>query len=445
MTFRDVNRLRILFLSHYFPTKWTGAGVRTSSLLRSLSRLGDVTLVCRQPADVTPEDLHNIKRLCSQFITVPNGSFDWISGIHRLLGSNNKCVKLIPLLLSRKPIFLNYGLMVKNNSIALSSYLGAVRWSDYDILHVGKLMMADVIYESLTRIKECGVYTVVDLDDIDSIVIRRSLMLPSSRPRTAVGRCLHRLDLLRLERYERKIVPLFDASIVCSDVDRDKVVARRLSRNPWIIPNGVDVEYFRPGEREDGCPRDLLFLGNMNYSANVDAVKYFLEKIFPHIVEKMPDCRFVIVGRNAVKALANVTQGHGIRIVGDVADTRVFYRKAALVVTPIRIGGGTRVKILEAMAMGKAIVSTTLGAEGIDAADGKEIALADEEEEFAAKCVFLLGDRRVRGAMGENARRLVAEKYDVKVIDKSIQGYYLSARGIGGECCGRSECGSATP
>ncbi|MCZ6673421.1 MAG: glycosyltransferase family 4 protein [Verrucomicrobia bacterium] len=293
--------------------------------------------------------------------------------------------------------------------------------------------MADVIYKSLEQIKRCGVYTVLDLDDIDSVVIRRSLEWPSVRPRTAVGRYLHNLDFRRLERYEMKIVPPFHACIVCSDIDRDKILNMRLSGNPWIIPNCVDIEYFQPGEPEDESPHDILFLGNMKYSANVDAVIYFVKEIFPRIAEKMPDCRFLAVGRNAVNALSMVTQLDGVSVVGDVSDTREFYRKAALVVTPIRFGGGTRIKVLEAMAMMKAIVSTAVGVEGIGAADGKEIVVADNEEDFAAKCVYLLGNRQVRATIGENARRLVAEKYDVNVIDKIVRGYYLSAQGISEE------------
>ncbi len=367
-----MNKPRILFLSNYFPRPWSGLGVRTSSLLRSLSRCGDVTLVCRTPPDVDPEDLRSITTLCSEYIPVPDASFDWISPHHRLLDSGNRCIKMIPLVFSRKPIYVNQGMVVRNNSNFLSSYLSSVRWSDYDILHVGRLIMADSVYKSLEQIKRYGVYTVVDLDDIDSVVIRRSLEWPSVRPRTAVGRYLHNLDFRRLERYEMKIVPPFHACIVCSDIDRDKILNMRLSANPWIIPNGVDIEYFQPGEPEDESPHDILFLGNMKYSANVDAVIYFVKEIFPRIAEKIPDCRFLAVGRNAVNALSMVTQSDGVRVVGDVSDTREFYRKAALVVTPIRFGGGTRIKILEAMAMMKAIVSTAVGVEGIGAADGKD-------------------------------------------------------------------------
>ena len=421
---------RILFLSHNFPRPWTGLGIRTSCLLRSLSRCGDVTLVCRTPGDVTIGDLGNIKTLCSQYIPVPDTSFDWISPLHRLLGSGNRYVKLIPLLCSHKPIYVNYGMVVRNNSNSLCSYLSSVRWSDYDILHVSRLVMADVIHKSLEQIKRCGVYSVLDLDDIDSVVVRRSLESSSNRPRTVAGRYLHNLDLRRLERHERKIVPPFDACIVCSAVDREQVLKNGLSANPWVIPNGIDIEHFQPGAAEDESPEDVLFLGNMKYSANVDAVAFFVERILPRIAEKIPGCRFLAVGRNAVKSLSMIRQSERVRVIGDVSDTREFYRKAALVVTPIRFGGGTRIKILEAMAMKKAIVSTTVGVEGICATDGKEIVLADEEEDFAAKCVYLLADRQVRAAIGENARRFVLENYDEKVIDNIIRGYYLSVEGI---------------
>jgi glycosyltransferase involved in cell wall biosynthesis len=422
-----VTRPRILFLSYGFPRVGSGIGVRTLTFLRSLSRIGDVTFVYRAPEDLADSDLVLLKKLCKESIPIPVASFDWVSPFYRLLDSDKKYLKLIPLLFSKRPIYIHSKILAKNRSIPLRSYMESVKWSDFDVIHIGRFFMADAIMDILPAIKRSGVFTVMDLDDIESDVYDRALSFSSyATPRTWIGKYLSRLDLRRLKQYERKTIPLFDACVVCSEGDSEKIVRNDISGNPWVIPNGVDTNYFQPNPVTSTNGQDILFLGNMSFHPNVDAVRYFAREIFPLILKEEPLSRFVIAGKKPVADVLSLANESTIIVVGEIPDTRPYYSESALVVTPIRYGGGTRVKILEAMAMGKAVVSTSIGAEGIPVLDGKEIVLADLAVDFANQCIRLLNSPDLRASIGQRSREFVVRNLGRDLIETRIQYMYES-------------------
>lgn len=400
--------------------------MRLLTFLRALHACSDITFVPRTPPDLGEDELQNFKRLCSEYVPIPVGSFGWSRPLYKLFGTEKRYLKVLPLIFSGKPIFLHANILANNRSGVLDSYLKTVRWSDFDVLHVNRLFMADSIMDSLEYVKKQGVYTVLDLDDIESHAVERALR-SSLPPRTAVGRTLRRLDLRRLRRYEKRTVPLFDACVVCSDSDREEVLKKGLSINPWVIPNAVDTRYFQPDIANASENQDILFVGNMNFSPNVDAVRYFAERIFPAVLRQIPTARFIVAGQKPVDSVSGLANGDTIIVTGKVADPREYYNRSAIAVAPIRFGGGTRVKILEAMAMGKAVVTTPIGVEGIPATDREEMIIASDENDFAAGCVQLLGDRALRAEMGRKAREFVSKYFDASLIEDRIRNYYLSA------------------
>jgi glycosyltransferase involved in cell wall biosynthesis len=301
-----------------------------------------------------------------------------------------------------------------------------VRWGEIDILHVNRLIMADAMIDFLDKINENHVYTVLDVDDIESEAMNRTLTSSIFRPRSFLGRYLRILDLHRLRKYEKHIIPLFDACIVCSDLDRHKILRNNLSNNPWVIPNVVDTDFFKPGPQSEIENHDILFLGNMGFPPNIDAVHFFARRIFPGILAEIPTSRFIIVGKNPVESVSELADGKNVIVIGEVPDTRKYYAECSIVITPIRSGGGTRVKILEAMAMGKPIVTTSIGVEGIPASEGEEILIADKEDLFATKCVKLLLDAQLRTHIGRNARDFVRRYFDRNSTEKEIEKYYTS-------------------
>jgi glycosyltransferase involved in cell wall biosynthesis len=178
-----------------------------------------------------------------------------------------------------------------------------------------------------------------------------------------------------------------------------------------VIPTGVDVEYFRPSPDRDQ-PGTLVFSGAMDWMPNEDAMVYFIKRMWPRIRQQIPNASLCVVGRNPSRALVELAANHqGIEITGIVDDIRPFVHRAAVYVVPLRIGGGTRLKIFEAMAMGKAIVSTTIGAEGLPVHPGQDILIVDDPEQFADTTIRLLGDSVQREELGRAARELVNRTY----------------------------------
>jgi glycosyltransferase involved in cell wall biosynthesis len=418
---------KILFLSYGFPRSGSGIGIRTLTFLRALSQLGDITFVYRAPEDLAASDMAPVEDLCKVSIPLPVASFEWARPFYRLLDSDKKYLKLIPLLFSKQPIYIHSKILAKSRSKVLLSYLESIKWTDFDVIHIGRLFMANAIKEFLPAMKRSGVPIVLDLDDIESDVYDRALSFSSyATPRTWIGKSLSRLDLRRLKQYEKRTIPLFDACVVCSEWDKGKVIRSGLSRNPWVIPNNVDTNFFQPNLETGANGQDILFLGNMSFHPNVDAVQYFAREILPLILKEVPSSRFVIVGKKPVADVLNLANGRTIIVAGEVPDPRPYYAQSALVVTPIRYGGGTRVKILEAMAMGKSVVSTSIGAEGIPAADGQEIVLADLAGDLADQCIRLLNSPELRGSIGQRSREFVVKNFGRDMIETQIQYMYGS-------------------
>lgn len=217
------------------------------------------------------------------------------------------------------------------------------------------------------------------------------------------------LESRALSGAERHYVELADQVLAVSENDRafflQFVDASRVS----VIPTGVDTEYFQPSP-EPEQPGAMVFTGTMDWMPNEDGVAYFADKIFPLIQHEIPDAAFWAVGRRPPRRIQALASGSVI-VTGAVDDIRPYLGKAAVCVVPLRSGSGTRIKIFEAMAMGKAVVSTTMGAEGLPVSHGENIILADEPGDFARQVVQLLRDPQRRTQLGQAARRLVEENY----------------------------------
>jgi glycosyltransferase involved in cell wall biosynthesis len=196
-----------------------------------------------------------------------------------------------------------------------------------------------------------------------------------------------------------------------------------------VVPNGVDMAYYTAdvpalvGEEGPG-PQDLVFTAKMDFRPNVDAVLWFAETVLPQIRRESPDTRFWIVGKDPHPRLAPLAADPGIVVTGWVEDVRPYIAAAALYVIPLRIGGGTRLKVLEAMGMGQAIVSTTLGCEGFDLTPDQELSIADTPDQFAAAVLALLRDPERRARMGRTARQYASSRYDWRMIVPLLEQVY---------------------
>ena len=202
-----------------------------------------------------------------------------------------------------------------------------------------------------------------------------------------------------------------DGVYLCSRADQRRLLSEAPGVRTAIVPNAADVDYYQPrpaDPRPDG--RTLVYFGLLSTVPNVDAMVHFVREIWPLIAAAHPDARLKIIGGRPPPSLLALAAPR-IELTGLVPDLRPHLAEAAAVVVPLRLGGGTRLKIVEAMAMGKAIVSTTLGAEGIDATPGRDILIADEPRMFAGSVVQLLEDPSLAARLGRAARRLAVERY----------------------------------
>jgi len=214
----------------------------------------------------------------------------------------------------------------------------------------------------------------------------------------------------KVRRYEAGVCARARLTLAVSEADRVLLAAIAPGARVSAIPTGVDTDYFAPA----GVPETaghVVFTGSMDWYPNEDAVLYFIDAILPSIRREAPDVVLTVAGRNPTARLRAAAEGAGVRVTGTVEDVRPYLARAAVCVVPLRVGGGTRLKIFEALAMGKAVVSTSVGAEGLPLIAGEHFLRADDPADFAHAVVRLLRDRDLRRRLGLTGRRLVEARY----------------------------------
>jgi len=280
------------------------------------------------------------------------------------------------------------------------------------------LVVCDFLVPAVNLPKTLPCPAVIFTHNVESEIWRRHAETKAS----VAARWLYRTQHKRMLRFEEESLARFDGILAVSDADRDtftRLYPSVAAKPVWVVRTGVDTSYFLPSAVEPPEPR-LVFTGSMDWLPNEDAMTHFCHDVLPLIREQEPRVRLSIVGRAptpAVRALASDV----IEVTGTVDDVRPHMRRAAVYVVPLRIGGGTRLKIFEAMAMGKAVVSTTVGAEGLPVVDGTHAIIADEPRAFATAVVALLRDKARREALEHAARSLVVEHYDWSAVAGELE------------------------
>lgn len=234
----------------------------------------------------------------------------------------------------------------------------------------------------------------------------------------------------RLARYERRIANRFAGHITCSELDSRRLRQLIPDLNPVCIPNGVDVGYFSPLH---GRPKrhSLIFVGTLTWYPNVDAVLFLLRDIWPAVKKLVPDVTLDIIGAGAPLSVVKLArQREGVTVQGFVPDIRPLVDAAAIFVCPIRDGGGTKLKVLDAFAMAKCVVAHPIACEGIDVTDGGDVVLAESAPDFALRIASLLNDDERRIAIGAAARELVASRYAFDAIGRRLEQYLCELGGV---------------
>ncbi|MCA9248918.1 MAG: glycosyltransferase [Planctomycetales bacterium] len=228
------------------------------------------------------------------------------------------------------------------------------------------------------------------------------------------------LQWKKMRRFESEAGKDFDAVVAVSDADREHFANEYGWAHAHTIDTAVDTHYFHPNGNAEESNR-VLFLGSLDWLPNEDGVRFFIEKIWPAVRQRRPHASFQIVGRNPSRNVQRFASAPGVELIGTVPDVRPYLASAAVVVVPLLVGGGTRIKIFEAMAMRKAVVSTSLGAEGLPVRSGEHLVLCDDANAFAESVVSLLENDNHRHAIAENAVQMVRQKYGAETVARQFE------------------------
>jgi polysaccharide biosynthesis protein PslH len=263
-----------------------------------------------------------------------------------------------------------------------------------------------------------GTRLVIDEHNIESEVFRRMCEGERSIPR----RLFNRVEHGRFQRFEQDHWKRAAGCIVTSDRELPVFSARAPHTPVTVVPNGVDLDYFSPSNAPVE-PDTVIFNGILTYRPNVDAALYLVDEVWPRVTSQRPAARLSIVGRSPAEEVERLRRP-GVEVTGEVPDIRPHLAKAAVVAAPVRIGGGTRLKIVEGLAMGKAMVSTSLGCEGIPVSDRAQLMIADEPEAFAARIVELFDRPDLGAELGRAGRELVEREYSWELAGERLAALY---------------------
>jgi polysaccharide biosynthesis protein PslH len=383
-----------------------GGKLRTWHLMRHLARRHHITCVSFVDPSQPDADRQGMSEVCAELRTVPRRE------------STKEGWRFYASVLRYLPHRLPYAVAQYRSAAYRRVVADALTRNGYDRI------VCDFLVPAVNLPKRLPCPAVLFTHNVEAEIWRRHTETARGRFR----RALYAKQWARMRRFEERTMHRFDRVLTVSDVDRDTLqrlypsVAVPVS----VIPTGVDTDYFRPQPRQAGAARNIVFTGSMDWLPNEDGVLFFVREVLPLIRAVEPDVTFTIVGRSPTPQVRRLAEDEGIVVTGRVADVRPHLASAAVYVVPLRIGGGTRLKIFEAMAAGKAIVSTSIGAEGLPTAHGEHLLLADDPQAFAASVVQLLRDGPRRDALERQARALVEERYDWAAAASELESSLIS-------------------
>ena len=231
-----------------------------------------------------------------------------------------------------------------------------------------------------------------------------------------IRRTILKNEWMKTRVIEKRVCRNCDGLLVVSEDDRQTMLREFGVANVSVLPTGVDTEFFQPSQFPSRQGR-IVFVGSMDWDPNEDGIAWFLRDVYPRIRQSVPHASLAVVGRNPSPRLrALAAHQPDVKLTGRVPDVRPYLAEAEVVIVPLRVGGGTRIKIPEAMAMSKAVVSTTIGAEGLPFRNSREISIADKAEDFAETVITLLRDPQMRKAIASAARNVVVEKHGWEAV-----------------------------
>ncbi|MDO8658573.1 MAG: glycosyltransferase family 4 protein [Candidatus Levybacteria bacterium] len=396
--------MKILVVSSYLPYPLHNGGhIRLYNLLKEISKNHEITLVCEKRDYQTEKDVQEMEKICKKVITVRRRK-QWAVG------------NILKTGFSLNP-FLIVGHTNKDMKDAILELLSKEK---FDLIHVETFYV-------MQNLPKTQIPIVLAEHNIEHMVYKKFA------DRKFLLRFPFYLDVLKMKRIEKSFWKKAAKLIAVSEEEK-KLMNRE---DAAIVPNGVDTTKFQP---KADCPLDdkvknerkILFIGDFKWMQNKDTIEWILKEIWPSFIkisEGKPEAKLWIVGKNIPSSIKKLSDGDGSVIFDEdnKQETSEIFKKADLLLAPIRVGGGTSYKILEAMASGVPVITTQLGAEGINAKKNEDILVSDNAEEIAKMVNDILDDEKFYSKISQNARKIVEDKYDWKIIVKKLEGVYQSA------------------
>ncbi|MCK9481585.1 MAG: glycosyltransferase family 4 protein [Bacteroidia bacterium] len=388
--------MKILFVANRFPfPPHRGDKIKIYNLARKLALKHELILVTFTQ---DKQDLANLSKL--------NHIFSRVETIH--LPQWKSVLSCSRFLIDKSPLQVLYF-----RSNAFKKLLSKVVAEEQpDVVHVQHLRMSQYLNQL------AGIPALLDLPDAFSMYWER-------RKNQAAGvlkKMFNTMEFKRLEKYEL-ILKRFNLCVACSKEDVNYLIKKHELTNIKVLPNGVDVEVFSSGMGHDYSQNKiLLFTGNMNYAPNVDGVQYFVKDILPLIHKKHPQVKFVIAGQNPVHSVLTLASEQ-VEVTGFVIDIVDYYKQAAVVVAPLRIGAGTQNKVLEALSMAIPVVCTRVGFEGLGIKQGEGAFMETENTAFANRVMELLDNQELRKSTGLSGQAMIRKQFDWNVVASVLEEY----------------------
>ncbi len=408
--------MRILFLCLRCPyPPQRGDRIRSYNIIKQLSKRHKITLVFFSESDVDIDAVKELETFCEHI--------EWVR-FNKMFALLNTAIHCF----SRLPLQLHYWYNPKMQRV-INDLLSTEK---FELIHAQLFRMGQYVS------KVDGMAKVLDLTDSLALNLSRRAELDCTPKRFLV-----KLEEKRVRRYEVEIMKSFDSGTVVAEFDRDYLLKQDMNLNLSVVPMGVDLEYYKPIPEQDESTKpesesiesteedipktngkNLLFTGTMNYFPNSDAVIYFCNDIFPLIKERHSDVNFYIVGNHPTEQVRRLAEQKGVIVTGYVEDIRPYFKKASVFVAPLRAGSGIQTKNLEAMAMGTPVVTTSIGAMGLEADLDSDLLIADTPEIFADKVIDLLENPTHRRDLANAGRKRVEQSYDWNVLVNRLEQVY---------------------
>jgi len=395
----DARELKILWvkIGGLWPAN-TGGRIRSFNIISQLSRRHQVTVLTSQPPGENCEELIRQLPHCVRIDCYP--------ATPAKVSSVGFVLALLQSWFTRLPVDLWKSQVTElKNEVA-------------DLLKHGEfdLCIADFLV-AIPNVPLNGSVPIVYFSHNVEYMIWKRLC---ENERSWIRRLLLAIEWRKLKRYEKMACQYADLTIAVSPEDRDLLVANSPEAKCCAIPTGVDIDYFSQMQQRV-IPGELVFTGSMDWHPNEDAMLFFMESILPFIRRDYPEVSLTVVGRNPSLHLTREAFKAKVSVTGTVTDIRPYVDVASIYIVPLRIGGGTRIKIFEALAMGKAVISTTVGAEGLPLIPDEHFICVDDPLEFARAVIALLRDPERRNKLGAAGRELVATHYSWEQVTNEFE------------------------